>query len=111
MLDLAFAICLLSSVTLPFRSEHSVIAVGVWVLVILAWRANRDRVREADAATGLSLIPLFPLIAIAQHYLDRWVPYLGSSVILFGNLGAIATLVRGNPFPTARLHRVIRSRR
>lgn len=98
---------IVGTLPLPLLSSTPAIGVGVWVLSLAAWSANRDAIalarREPGAGSG-SIEWVLPLIWL-QVILDGVVPQLGTASVLFCQLAAIATLVRGSAFPTARVRR------
>lgn len=104
----AFMLALLAgTIALPFCSATPVMAVGIWVLVVVAWWANADAVHAGWLYHGGStpVTELMPVLLFAQYVLDAWHTGLGSSLILFGNLAVIASIVRNSPFPSARVLR------
>lgn len=100
-------VLIVGTLALPLLSPAPEIAVGVWLLAIAAWTANRDAITLARRHAGAGSITFewaLPVLWL-QFIFDGIVPQLGSAVVLFVCLASIAAIVRGNAFPSARMLR------
>jgi len=106
VLDNVFCVSYVGGLALLVSSTHPWVSIGVWVVGLLVWIAAAERLRIAcPQPSGSSLFPLLPTIIFVQYGLDRWMQHLGSALILFGHVAAIAAILRSSTFPTARVRR------
>lgn len=111
LLGVILGLAALWALSLPLVSAEPAITAGAWVAVASSRVANAEAVTAAHRGGSRSIIELAPALFFLQWQLDRWVPYLGSALVLFGNQAVVASIVRGSWYPAARLVRVLRSRR
>lgn len=104
------ALALVALHAFPLLTPQPGTAICVWVAVFMVWCAADEALELALRGGGvsgrsISVVEVVPFVVLCQVLLDCQVAKLGSSLVLFGNLAAIGSLVRGSSFPYARIVR------